>query len=312
MTVTATPVLRPYQRKVVHEVYEQIRNGQKRILVVAATGSGKTVISGQIVADAASRGRRILFIVHREMLVRQTHEKFQKFGLECGFIKAGWAENRDALVQIASIQTLSRRQWWYEFAADIVVLDEAHITGFSAIAQKVQDQVYPQAIYVGLTATPWRLSRKEAMGDIFDSLVIAPMPCELIEQGFLVKPAYFGIEPPDLKGVATVAGEYSEPELAKVCDRPELNQQAVQEWQRLAAGCHTIVFAVGVQHSQNLCKAFQEAGIPAAHVDGTTPTTLRHQIYEQLAQAQILVLCSCQTLTEGFDCPSVSAIITGL
>lgn len=309
MTTTATPILRPYQRQVVREVYNHIRYGVKRILVVAATGSGKTVISAQIVADAASRGRRVLFIVHREMLVTQTHEKFQKFGLECGFIKAGWAENRDALVQIASIQTLARRQWWYEFAADIVVLDEAHITGFSAITQKILEKVYPQAIYVGLTATPWRLSKKEAMGDIFDALVTAPMPYMLIEQGFLVKPSYFGIEPPDLKGVATVGGEYSEPELARVCDRPELNQQAVQEWQRLTAGCRTIVFAVGVQHSQNLCKAFQDSGISAAHVDGTTPTALRNQIYEQLAQAQILVLCSCQTLTEGFDCPSVSAII---
>lgn len=303
-----TPSLRPYQQQVVREVYNHIRSGLKRILVVAATGSGKTIISAQIVADAASRGRRILFIVHRDMLVSQTYDKFQKFGLECGFIKAGWAENRNALVQIASVQTLPRRQWWYEFAADVIVLDEAHITGFSAVTQKVLEDVYPVAIYLGLTATPWRLSKREAMGDIFDAVVAAPMPHELIDQGFLVKPSYFGVKSPNLDGVKTLGGDYSEPELARVCDHPDLNQQIVLEWQRLAAGRRTIVFAVDVQHSQNLYQAFHDAGISSAHVDGTTPTRLRQKIYGQLARGQILILCSCETLTEGFDCPAVCAV----
>jgi superfamily II DNA or RNA helicase len=99
------PTLRPYQKQVIAGIYHHIRNGEKRILVVAATGSGKTLVASQIVAHAASRGKRILFVVHRDILVKQTASKFQQFGVECGFIKAGWQENRDSLVQIASVQT---------------------------------------------------------------------------------------------------------------------------------------------------------------------------------------------------------------
>ncbi len=304
-----SPALRPYQHQVVTEVYAHIRSGIKRILVVAPTGAGKTVIASQIVADAASRQRRVLFVVHRDILIAQTYDKLSSFGVECGFIKAGWQEQRQARVQIASVQTLLQRDWWAEFAADVVLLDEAHIVAWSAIVQGMMAQIYPQAIYVGLTATPWRLRKRQGMGDIFQALVSAPMPHELIDHGFLVKPAYFGVPEPDLDGVKTVAGDFDEGELAIACDRPELIKQLVAEWKRLAWGRRTIAFAVNVQHSQHIYEAFQQQGIPASHVDGDTPIKVRNRIYQQLAQGDILVLTSCQTLTEGFDVCSVSAIL---
>lgn len=143
----------------------------------------------------------------------------------------------------------------------------------------------------------------------FDELVAAPMPHELIDQGFLVKPSYYGLEQPNLGKVKTVAGEFDEKQLALACDRPELIEQIVTEWKRLAYGRRTIAFAVSVQHSQNICSAFQTQGIPAAHVDGSTSIKVRNQIYQQLALGEILVLSSCLALTEGFDVCSVSAIL---
>jgi len=305
------PQLRPYQVGVVNGVYSNIRQGHKRILCVAPTGSGKTIIASQIVAHAVTRRRRILFIMHRDGLIAQTAAKFHSFGIDCGFIKAGWQENREALVQVASVQTLPRRKWWQEFLADVIVLDEAHLVGWAKVVQQMMKRTYPQAIYLGLTATPWRLNKQQGMGDIFSKLVCAPLPHELIDQGFLVKPCYYSLGEADLEKVGTVAGEYDEGELAIVCDRPELIARAVEDWKRLANSRRTIAFAVNVQHSRHICEAFQGAGIPAAHVDGTTPIKVPQQIYEQLASGAILVLSSCGALTEGFDVPGVSAVLLG-
>lgn len=225
------PILRPYQKQFIADLYTQIRNSSRRILGFSATGSGKTVLAAQVAAHAASRNKRTLFVVHRETLISQTADKLSSFGLnECGFIKAGWQENRESLVQIASVQTLERRDWWQELNVDIVILDEAHITSFAAIVTKMIVEIFPQAIYLGLTATPWRLSKKESLGDVFGSLVSAPMPYELIDSGFLVKPDYFSPSQADLEKVGTaVNGDFNEGQLALACDRQELSEQMVRD-----------------------------------------------------------------------------------
>ena len=301
--------LRPYQQQVVSGVYEQIRSRKKKILLFAPTGAGKTIIASQIVHDAVSRGRKLLFIVHREILIGQTHSKFQKFGLDCGFIKAGYQENRDAPVQIASVQTLPKREWWKEYKADVVVLDECHLTAYSSVVSEMMSRVWKTAIYLGLTATPWRLSKTEGMGDIFDEIVCAPMPYQLIEEGFLVKPSYYSLSQADLEGVQTKNGEFDSKGLAIACDRPELISATVKDWTRLAYGRRTISFTVNVEHAKNLAQEFEQQGIPSAYVSGHTPIKKRQKIYQQLAEGEILVLSSCGALSEGFDVPAVNAVI---
>ena len=301
--------LRPYQQKVVSGVYNLIRSQRKRILLFAPTGAGKTILSCQIVSDAVSRGKRLLFVVHREILIGQTWDKFRKFGIDCGFIKAGYEENRDAPVQIASVQTLPRRDWWRQYQADVILLDECHLTAFSAIVSEMMSQVWKDAIYIGLTATPFRLSKNEGMGDIFTDLVCAPMPHELISSGFLVKPSYYSLEQPDLDSVKTKNGEFEHKGLSVACDRPELIEATIEDWFRLAYNRRTIAFAVNVKHAQNLAAAFKNHGIPSAYVCGRTPIKTRTKIYQQLAEGEILVLSSCGALSEGFDVPAVNAVI---
>ena len=302
--------LRPYQKKAVSDTYQLIRSQRKRILLFAPTGSGKTLISSRLVSDAVSRQKKVLFVVHREILINQTYNKMQKFGLECGFIKAGYEESRDALVQIASVQTLPRRQWWRQYSADVVVLDEAHLTAFSSIVGEMMNRVWKDAIYIGLTATPFRLSKNEGLGDVFTDLVCAPMPHELIESGFLVKPSYYSLQQqPDLDEVKTKNGEFDSKGLAVACDRPELIEATVTDWFRLAYKRRTIAFAVNVQHAKNLAATFENHGIPSAYVCGRTPIKTRNKIYQQLAEGEILVLSSCGALSEGFDVPAVNAVI---
>ena len=300
--------LRPYQKKAVSDTYQLIRSQRRKILLVAPTGSGKTIMSSRVVKDAVSRQRRLLFVVHRKILIDQTYNKFQKFGLECGFIKSGYPENRDALVQIASVGTLEEREWWKDYPADVILLDEAHITAFAKIVAEMMRRIYPRAIYLGLTATPWRLAKNEGMGDMFTDLVCAPMPYQLIEAGFLVKPSYYSLKQPDLDKVKINDGDFDSQQLAVACNTPEQIEATVKDWFRLAYGRRTIAFTEDVKHAQNLAAAFEKYGIPSAYVSGKTSTEIRHKIYKQLENGEILLLASCAALSEGFDVPAVNAV----
>jgi superfamily II DNA or RNA helicase len=303
------PNLRDYQVEFIKNIYNEIRKGQKRILGVSGTGSGKTVIASKIVADAVSRGRKVLFIVHLDVLVGQTYEKFSAFGLECGFIKAGWNENQDALVQIASAQTLPRRSWWKEgFVPDVIICDEAHETAWISVVSELLNE-NENAIKIGLTATPYRLSKKQGMGDKFDVLVAAPTPGELMDRGFLVRGAYYGIKQPDLSKVKTIAGDYSESGLSEVMNDGDVLESMLRNWQRLASGRKTIAFAVDVKHSKAIAQKFNDNGIIAEHLDGDTPGHIRRQMFERLATGKTQVLSSCKALQIGFDCPPADCVL---
>ncbi len=303
--------LRNYQKQAISDTYSLIRQGEKRILLFAATGAGKTILGSKITSDAVSRGKRVLFVVHREILVSQTYNKFSAFGLRCGFIKAGWDEDELAKVQIASVQTLACRESWKNQHFDVIFYDECHLVAFAAISRQMMSEIFPNALYLGLTATPWRLSKRESLGDIYTSLVCAPMPKTLIESGFLTKPSYYALNfvNADLDRVKITGGDYSQSQLNRVCDKPILIEQIVKTWLELAYGRPTIAFAVGVKHAENITQEFKKFNIPSAVVSGKTPIPIRNQLYDQLAKGELLVLASCAALSEGFDVPEVSCVI---
>lgn len=314
LSMIETPVerfsLRQYQIDFLNELYSLISDGHTKICCCAPTGSGKTVLMAQIAEHATQRGRRVLIIVDRDVLVSQTFDKLKHFGLhhQTGFIKAGWPTDKEALVQIASTQSMLKRKWWHEAHFDLVVYDEAHTTLFSKAGQKVRYETHPDAIILAFTATPYRLSAKQGLGDHLDVVVSAPPPRKLQELGMLAPMKYYGLateDQIDLGDVRTVAGDYSEKDLKNACDRPHLIQRIVDEWHRLTPGKRTVAFCVGVEHAEHVAEAFNRAGVPSASVDGGTPIKERERLYTALKDGDLLVLTSCNVISIGFDEPSV-------
>jgi superfamily II DNA or RNA helicase len=302
-----TPKLRPYQSRLIHDLYDRLSDGYKRVAIIAGTGAGKTIIAGRICADTRAHGYRLLFLVHLDVLVGQTYEKMKAFGLECGFIKAGWKEDPNAPIQIASVQTMLKRTWWQTWPADVVLYDEGHTTVFSQVGQQLMYETHAKAIHLALTATPFRLG-KEQLGDHMETLVASPVPLELQRMGFLAPMKYYGMpagEGMNLDSVGTVAGDFDERQLKQVCDRPELVERIVQEWQRLCPDRRTIAFCVDIEHAQHVAQAFRDAGVTADTVDGNTPLKQRGKLYANLREGKILVLTSCNVISIGFDEPSV-------
>lgn len=130
LTIFTTQVtLKPSQQQVKSALYQTIKDGNERVLVVAPCAWGKTIFASSVIADAVKKGRKCLFIVHAEVLIAQTLNALAKFGLNTGVIAGSYKENRTADVQIATVQALASRSkrgldsW---FKPDLVIVDEAH------------------------------------------------------------------------------------------------------------------------------------------------------------------------------------------
>ena len=325
---------RPYQTEAVERVRQSIRHGSRRILVVLATGSGKTVVASHIVANTRAKGKRVLFLAHRRELIRQTFAKLVRNGIpytDVGVIMAGvdagpvdvgspaelpsrdddlWTKlarrRPTASVQVASIDTLRNR---IRPEADLVIVDEAH----RALAKGYTDirDAYPKAIHLGLTATPYRADGR-GLGESYEDLVAVASPSLLIREGFLVAPRVFTVPAsslPDLGGVRVRGGDYDAEALAKAVDKGGLVGGIVEHWLRHTPGVRTVAFAASVEHSKHIAARFVEAGIAAEHLDGETPAADRDAILRRLERGETLIVSNCGVLCEGWDQPSVKCCI---
>lgn len=290
-----TPSLRPYQARAVADVLAARDNGRKRVVLVAPTGAGKTQCFCALIQcfDTA------LVLTHRIELIEQAQNRLLEFGIQSGAIQGDQPRTRHA-VQVASVQTLVNRE---RPPADLVITDECH----HSIAGQFTDiiQSYPDAFHVGVTATPYRLDGR-GLGELYQEIIVAAHPRELVELGYLVAPQIFSTPAPDLTGVHKSQGDYAVGELFGVMTA--LNGRVVETWQKRAAGKSTVVFAVNIQHSQDLAERFREAGIYAEHFDANTTKDERRAILNRFRSGKTTVLSNCNLISEGFDLPAISCI----
>lgn len=296
--------LRDYQVQAIDEGRSFIRAGTRRIVFVAPCGAGKTVIAAGIVAGAQRRNKSILFIAHRRELVAQTSAKLDAIDCEHGIILAGNKRSNNLPVQVASVQTLIRREC--PFVPDILIIDECHHARAATWAGIIAK--YPQAVLIGLTATPVRTDGK-GLGNLFDAMVSCPQIGSLIDRGFLVKPRCWTQSIPSLTQVGKAGGDYKLDELAEKMNKSILIGNLVRHYEKLAAGRRTIIFAVNIDHSKAICEQFRAAGHAIEHLDGTTPNDERAAILARLASGETQFVSNCAVLTEGTDIPVVSCVI---
>jgi superfamily II DNA or RNA helicase len=389
---TPTIQLRPDQKALKKEIYDQLKAGFKRVLVIAPCSYGKTILFCQIIYDAAiKRQRRTLIVVPFTCLIDQTIEVLKKFGLTAGVIAGEYKEDRLQKVQIATTQTLARRDISW-FNPEVILLDEVHLSGYCqwfrgnfnnlkggkqttsikeisselatlGIAVEREDlefeyrvtfeeakQKYKSLallhppdhggskekmqelnsaweilrkqehlfagkklssdnrIVIGLTATPWRLSKREELGDIFETQVTGPTPKEMIERGALVGCVYFSTKDQiDTKGVKSTGGDFDAAELETRC--LEAVQSIVSEYKRLGQNRQFVCFAAGKVHAASLAKEFTDQGIPVSVITAETPSEERREIFKSVAELKTRGIININTCGIGFNLPEISCII---
>lgn len=297
--------LRPYQTAAVSNIRDAFRRGRKSIALVSPTGSGKTVVMTYVAQGAQSKSNRLMILVHRQELVRQTSRALEEMGVSHGRIVSGLPEHPDQPVQLAMVQTLVGRM--NHTPPNLLIIDEFHHSISESYRQIIAR--FPAAKILGLTATPQRLDGK-GLGSICEELILGPAVQELIDLGFLSKPIYYA--PPtdlDMAGVKRTGGDFNRAQTEERVDRPKITGSAVEHYLKICPGKPAVAFCATVKHAENVRDQFIAAGVPAASIDGKLDDVSRIDRVAALAEGRIHVLTSVDVISEGFDLPAVTAAI---
>jgi superfamily II DNA or RNA helicase len=310
-------MLRPYQqeaREAVHEAWTDHRS----VLMVMATGCGKTYTASRIVHDRHQSGR-ILWLAHRGELLDQAAETLtERVGLSCNVEKAELRAPRDMdlwgarPVVVASVPSLRglRLKEWDKNAFATVVVDEAH----HAPAKTYRDILghFEGAKVLGLTATPDR-GDGTGMHTVFDHCGFEYDIRRGIREGYLCSIQQTAVQCADLdiSDVSTVAGDLNQGQLEQALIDGGVLHQTAAPLVELAGRRQTLCFTAGVAQAHALADVIAgylgNANLVKA-LDGTTPKDVRRMHIADFRSGKIQFLLNCAVLTEGFDAPETACV----
>lgn len=296
--------LRPFQQKVIDEVIASARTNQN-IVIQAMTGAGKTVIACALIKRFDSKNRKVIFFVDRIALTSQTIEALG--GIKYGVIASGYPKPNynDCNVFIAMLQTFENRPEWHDKHWDLIMLDECHDTAFRTLSLKLIEKSTKWVI--GLTATPYRLSKKEFFADIFTDAIVAPSFAELQDLGYLARLEYYPVSHADFSQVKIIANEYSQEEVSKIVNTEKTIRECLNAYLKYGENKRAIAFGSTVDHALEICRVANEMGIVSEMVVGETKD--RDAIYKRCEQGQTQMLVTCDALSKGFNLPAIKSVL---
>lgn len=292
--------LRDYQAQAFDAAREHIRNGKRRILIVAPTGSGKTVLASALMEMVREKGNRATFVVDRLSLIDQTSLTFDRYALGHGVIQGQhprWAPWER--IQLCSVQTLGRRRWP---ESQVDVFDEAHVLHATHKKRMATDE----SIVIGLTATPFT----RGLGRHFDAVINVTTTRKLIDAGWLSDYRIFSCVEPDMEGVAVKStGEWDEGQASKKA--LEVVGDVVAEYVKHGEGRKFICSAVDTAHVEELQRQFTAAGITVATYTYRDKEEDRAETTQEFRKPDSAIrgLITVTAASRGFDIPDVSCII---
>jgi superfamily II DNA or RNA helicase/diadenosine tetraphosphate (Ap4A) HIT family hydrolase/HKD family nuclease len=287
---------------------EQTRlDGHRAGLVVLATGLGKTWLAA--FDTARPQYRRVLFVAHREEILRQSRDVFRRVqpDADLGLFNADEKEP-DARIVFASIQTIANRLREFEPERfDYIVVDEFHHAAAPSY-RRVIDYFRPQFL-LGLTATPQRMDGADLLALCHDNLVFECSLVEGIERGELVPFTYWGIR--DIVDFAPIPwrnGRFDPEALATAVETQDRAEQAFREWAAHKA-TRTLAFCCSVTHADFMQHFFNERGVRCAAVHSAPSSAPRRAAIQQLRDGDLDVLFSVDVFNEGIDVPEIDTVL---
>ncbi|MEO7045451.1 MAG: DEAD/DEAH box helicase family protein [Ferruginibacter sp.] len=281
----------------------------RSILFQMPTGTGKTTLFCEIVRKFTEElypDKKVLIITHRKELVEQVFNRLvSDFHLASGIISSNFIGNQFSPIQVASIQTLVRRDEHQKDIFSLVIIDEAH-HALAGTYKKLWN-FYPGSKFLGVTATPIR-TNGDGFQDIFNKLITTASIKWFIKNNWLSDIKYFASHTPDISNIKIKAGDYDETELSEVMQDNAVMADLVQSYIDFAPDKKMIVFAVNRAHSKKIIEKFNNSGFEAKAIATDTPTDERRKIVDDFRNNKFKILCNVNIFTEGFDCPDVDAV----
>lgn len=316
----------PYQQEILDKLYaEREVRGLYRNLVVAATGTGKTVISAfdyrRFVKDHPGSRNRLLFVAHREEILTQSRDTFQgvlkdpNFGdLFVGSHRPEQLDHLFISIQTMNSQALCERlpEDYYDF----IIVDEFH----HAAAPTYQELLhhFKPKVLLGLTATPERMDGKSVL-DYFGGRIAAEIRLpEAIERKLLCPFQYFGVsDTVDLDDLHWVRGGYDRSELSNVYvferalaeRRVDHIVRSLDKYVTDMDAVKGLGFCVSVDHAAFMAEKFNECGIPSISLVGQSSDEERHTAKQRLVSGEIRFIFVVDIYNEGVDIPEVNTVL---
>lgn len=313
--------VRPYphqQRMLDALTIERERHDRHRNLVVAATGTGKTVVAALDYRQLLSRAGHelsLLFVAHREEILLQSLATYRAVLRDGAFGEIHGsgriAEGRHVFAMIQSLGE-ARLEQIPPDAFDVLVVDEFHHAA-AATYDRLLNHLTPREV-LGLTATPERLDGKDVT-EWFDQRIAVELRLwEAIDQGFLVPFQYFGVaDGTDLTHVTWRRGGYATDELSNVLSNDDLRVakllQAIERIMLDPGSMRALGFCVSKEHARYMARKFNDAGLKSIALTGDDPPAERDYHLKELRAGRLRCVFSVEVLGEGVDAPDVDCVL---
>ncbi|MDF1819987.1 MAG: DUF3427 domain-containing protein [Alcanivoracaceae bacterium] len=325
----ALPVfeLRPYQFQ--EEVLEALANDRlgaeppHRQLVVAATGTGKTMIAAfdyrRFVSEQGGQYPPLLVVAHRREILQQTLHTFRAVLRDQNFgaLLDGSSDPGPSRHLFATVQTLHRRELpaqWGEDAFAYVLIDETHRSA-AASYQGILDTLKP-TVLLGLTATPERTDGEDVLRYFDDRIVSEIRLPDAINRRLVVPFHYYGvtdIEAMDYSRLTWERGGFRTSELDNLVTGNDMRAQHIVDQCRKrlldVQAARGLGFCVSVRHAQFMAAFFNRAGIPALALSAESSADDRNNAQQRLRRREINFLFVVDLYNEGVDIPEVDAVL---
>ncbi len=313
----------PYQREILEALdAERLRHDRWDNLVVAPTGTGKTVVAAldyRRLQDHFDRDPSLLFVAHRQRILEQSRRVFREALRDGSFgeLLVGGHRPQDWKHVFASIQSLHAMDVTEldPDMFDIVIVDEFHHAEAPTYARAL-NHLEPKVL-LGLTATPERTDGTNVKRWFGDRYAFEMRLWDALDQRLLAPFQYFGVsDDVDLSQLRWTRGGYHQGELSNVYTghdaRTEKILQALRDIVADVPSMRAFGFCVSVDHARYMARRFNEAGIRSVALTGETPEEERIRVLNDLASNRddrIRVVFGVDVLTEGIDVPELDTIV---
>ena len=308
---------KPHQAVALEALEAERRRGHCRNLVVAATGTGKTWIAAFDFKRLRSEGKgdSLLFVAHRDEILRQSQQVFQLVLREPGFGErlGGGERPHSGRHVFASVQSLARRVDDIEpDGFDVVIVDEFHHAA-AASYDRLLKRLRPKCL-LGLTATPERTDGKSVLEWFDGRTAFESRLWDALDQGLLCPFHYFGVnDATDLSTVRFERGRYVAGDLDNVLSgdhvRARRIRHAVEEYVTDPHRMRALGFCAGVAHARFMAREFTRFGYEAVALHGGTPRDERRAALTRLRRGEIRAIFSVDLFNEGVDLPEVDTVL---
>ncbi|WP_413251253.1 DUF3427 domain-containing protein [Streptomyces sp. SS1-1] len=317
--------VRPYPHQA--DMLERLRvarevHGHHRNLLVAATGTGKTVMAALDYRQLHRQGGgrqypRLLFVAHRKEILKQSLRTYREVLDDASFGEVFYSGElpRDWKHVFASVQSLTEQRL-EQFAPehfDIVVVDEFH-HATAATYRRVLGHFQPKQL-LGLTATPERADGLNVQDAFFDGRIAAEMRLwEALDNDLLCPFHYFGVpDGTDLRRLDWRSGAYDQTQLGELFSADDARARIVIKQVRDKVPDPTTMRALGFcvsrKHAHFMARYFRAAGLEAEALDSTSRPEVREDVLSRLKEGRTQVVFSVDLFNEGLDIPDVDTLL---